>query len=79
LKKDYNLLENLVTNYKFLFTQAFIIGVQYLIINYGGEITQCTPLSWNEHAFCAIIASGTFIAWFLAKFIPRNWFNFVFL
>ena len=58
---DYNVFAGFFNNWLFLFITFFTIGVQVFLVQYGGVIVRCTPLSLTEHLICVGIGAYSLI------------------
>lgn len=69
---QYNVFDNLFTNFYFLGVFCATIAVQYCLIQYGGRMARCSPLTGPQHAFCILVGSTSIIASFALKLLPEK-------
>ena len=73
---EYNVFAGLLANWKLLSFIIQMMGLQILIVAFGGRFMQTYPLSVKEHALSVAIASTTLIWGFLFKLVvPVRCFN----
>lgn len=69
---SYNVFSNLLDNFYFIGVFIVTIVIQYVMIQYGGRMTRCSPLTGDEHAFCLLVGSTSLIAGLALKFTPES-------
>lgn len=58
---DYNSFSGFFNNFLFLFILFSTAGVQYLMVQYGGQSVRTLPLTRDQHLICAGIGASTLI------------------
>lgn len=74
--KEYNVFKGFFNNFMFLFIIIITIVVQIVLVQYGGQPTRTSPLSWEQHVMCIVIGMFSIVQGFIVKaLIPVSWFN----
>ena len=71
---EINVFENFFNNPMFLFIVTLTVVVQIILIEFGGEIAKCTPLTVSQHLVCIAIGFLSLVFGYLAKRIPLRYF-----
>ena len=67
-----NVFQGMMTNPPFLIVMAITIGVQLLMIAFGGRMVKCWPLTFLQNLICILIGSGELLWGVLVKFFPLH-------
>ena len=70
-----NVFQGLFNNNLFLFLFAFILIIQFLIIEFAGEPANCSPLSLKQHIFCYLVGISALLFGILFRFVPLRIFK----
>ena len=70
--KEFNVFANISTNFYFIAVIAGEFIAQYYFVQWGGKITQCTPLDGEQHAFCLLFGSSSLLVSLLLKLTPES-------
>jgi magnesium-transporting ATPase (P-type) len=68
--KRTNPFKNITRNFQFLLVFFSTIGVQYMIVEWGGVVTRTSGLTSRQHAFSVIIGSSSLVASYMIKKLP---------
>ena len=74
-KSEVNVFKGIFKNYLFIFIQFFTIIIQIIIVEFGGIIVHCVPLTVWQHFCCFLFAIGGLIFGILIKFLPECMFE----
>lgn len=85
-EKEYNIFAGFFNNWLFLLIILTTIGVQMVLVEYGGMPVRCAPLSMQENLICIALGAGCIIygehffhnydiGFFVKAFIPVRWFE----
>jgi len=66
---DWNIFENFFSNPLFSIILLFIVSVQTIIVEFGGNAIKTEPLSWDEWLLCIGLALLTIPIGFLIRLI----------
>lgn len=59
---ELNVFKGFFNNFYFIFILILSVGIQFLMVEVGGELVKVRPLDWKEHLIC--IGLGAFsIVW----------------
>jgi P-type Ca2+ transporter type 2C len=73
---DYNVFHGFFNNLLFLAIIIFTIGVQCLMVEYGGKAVRTSGLTYNQHIVCLAIGMFSLIQGLIVKFaLPVKWFE----
>lgn len=67
---EMNVFAGLFANVPFLLVMVVTIGVQVLMIAFGGRMVKCWPLNFSQNLLCILIGAGELPWGLLVKFIP---------
>ncbi|EGR28148.1 hypothetical protein IMG5_182320 [Ichthyophthirius multifiliis] len=74
-----NISDNLINPFERIFDNFYFLGVmviqviiQYVLVEYGGQVFGCSPLNFNQHVFCLFLAAGGLVVGILIKFIKKD-------
>lgn len=68
---------NLMTNMRLLICLLLIFIAQICFVQFGGNITQCSPMGFLQHCFCICIGIGALIFGFIFRLVPTSIFSFL--
>ncbi len=71
---ELNVFESFFNNPMFLFIVTITVGIQIILIQFGGEIAKCTPLTVTQHLICIVIGFFSLVFGYLAKKLPLSYF-----
>merc|ERR550539_2269907 len=83
---EWNVIEGFFDNTLFSAILVLTAILQFLMVQFGGVLTQCVPLTLEEWAFCVVVGSasfpvGQFTLWFPADLqqgmaeVKEDWFH----
>ena len=73
---EYNSFSGFFNNFLFLFILFGTIGIQYLMVQYGGQSVRTWPLTLEQHGICIGIGATTLIwSLFVKLLLPTRWFS----
>ena len=67
---ELNVFQGLHKNYLFLAVIAVTIGVQYVIVTFGGEFSNTTPLGLKAWLASVLLGAGTLLVGVLQRLLP---------
>lgn len=67
---EWNVFSGMCTNLPFLGIMIVTIGVQLLMVEYGGRMVKCWPLNMYQNLICIGLGAGELIWGFVVKVIP---------
>lgn len=67
---EWNIFEGFFENWVFLVVWGIIVGLQIIIVTFGGFVFEVIPLTWEQWLICAAISFTVFIIDALTKLIP---------
>jgi hypothetical protein len=70
LEDEKNMFANLHTNWIFVGVIVFTIGIQAILVEFGGRAFQTHPLTGGQWAFCLVIGVISIPLGLLLRFIP---------
>ena len=73
--REFNVFEGFFNNWLFLLVEVVTIGVQVLLIQFGGEAVKCSQLTLHQHLYCMAIGAFSIIVGFLFKLMPNRLFS----
>lgn len=56
---QYNVYHNFLPNWRFFAVVAGLFGLQVCLVNFGGVMTNCAPLTSDQHCFCLLWGMST--------------------
>ena len=71
---EYNIFAGICKNPMFLLIVLITIIVQMVMVEFGGRMVKCWPLSWSQNLLCLLIGLGELPWGLLIKFIPHKVF-----
>ena len=73
---EYNVFKGFFNNTLFLLIILFTIGVQCVLVQYGGQSVRTAPLTWEQHAMCIAIGFFSLFQGVIIKAVmPVSWFT----
>jgi hypothetical protein len=69
---EFNVFHNIVANWYFMVILGGLFGLQYVFVQYGGQLTRCHALTAKEHAFCVLWGASTLVVSALLKLTPAD-------
>lgn len=66
------MFSHLFDNLSFLLVFLATLSVHYLLVQYGGRLARCAPLTSDQHAFCLLIGASSLVACVLLKLLPDS-------
>ena len=72
---DYNVFENLTQSYALILVILLALGIQMLIIAFGGRLMRTYPLSIKDSGICFAIAASSLLWGIIFRLIPASWFK----
>ena len=74
-EKEFNVFAGFFNNWLFLLIIVLTIGVQCLMVEFGGIPVRAAPLTWEEHLICIGIGAFSLIVGIIVKLVlPARWF-----
>jgi len=77
LDGEFNVFQNIFGNPMYVIIQILVVGVQLLMVEYGGMITKTVPLTTDQNLVCIAISSGVLVWGVIIKFIPLRFFGWL--
>lgn len=71
---EFNVFAGICKNPMFLIIVLITIVVQMLMVEFGGRMVKCWPLTWSQNLLCLLIGLGELPWGLLIKFIPHKVF-----
>jgi hypothetical protein len=71
---EFNVFAGICKNPMFLLIVLTTIIVQMVMVEFGGRMVKCWPLSWSQNLLCLLIGLGELPWGILIKFIPHKVF-----
>lgn len=72
LKADeINVFSNFFNNWLFIIIEVVTIGVQILLVHYGGRAMKCSRLTMHQHLICVGIGMFSLVVGLIVKLIPK--------
>ena len=72
---EVNVFKGLGNNGLFLWIFSIIIILQHILVEFGGQPINCTPLSLSLHIFCLFVGIGALLFAILFRLIPLSIFK----
>ncbi|KAL4507213.1 hypothetical protein ABPG72_002006 [Tetrahymena utriculariae] len=69
---EINVFEGFFKNPLFLFIIVSTIFVQILMVQFGGRVTKCSPLSFEQNLICILVGASSVIVGMLIKLLPSS-------
>ncbi|KAL4483880.1 hypothetical protein ABPG72_013886 [Tetrahymena utriculariae] len=69
---EVNVFENFFNNPLFIFIIVSTIGIQMLMVEYGGRAAKCSPLTLQQNLICIAIGASSVAAGILIKLLPSS-------
>ena len=69
------MFQNFFNNWLFLFIILLTIGVQIVLVQYGGATFKTSPLTTEQHIACILIGAFSLIIGLLSKLVPVHLFG----
>jgi len=70
LGNEKNVFGNLLENWMFLFIIAITVGIQFVMVQFGGSFAKTVPLTLYQWLYCIVLGFLSLPIGFLLKFIP---------
>ncbi|KAI9012260.1 hypothetical protein DFJ74DRAFT_771667 [Hyaloraphidium curvatum] len=61
LEAELNPFSNLLRNHTFLLINVVIVGVQVIVVQFGGDFVKTVPLYWDQWLLCTAWAAGSIV------------------
>lgn len=74
-KNEFNVFAGICSNWIFITIELMTVGVQILIVQYGGEFVECSTLTLNQHLWCIGLGAMSIVVSLIIKCIPECIFN----
>jgi Ca2+ transporting ATPase len=74
---ELNIFRGFFNNWLFLFILALTVVIQVTLVQFGGQVIGCTPLTLQQHLWCVAIGSGSLVVGLLLKLLP-TFFSWIF-
>lgn len=71
---EFNMFSGIFKNPMFIAIVLTTIVVQMLMVEFGGRMVKCWPLTWSQNLLCLLIGLGELPWGLLIKFIPHRVF-----
>jgi len=71
---EFNVFSGIFKNPMFIAIVLTTIVVQMLMVEFGGRMVKCWPLTWSQNLLCLLIGLGELPWGLLIKFIPHRVF-----
>eukprot|EP00826_Nyctotherus_ovalis_P026721 TRINITY_DN2084_c0_g1_i5.p1 TRINITY_DN2084_c0_g1~~TRINITY_DN2084_c0_g1_i5.p1 ORF type:complete len:513 (-),score=114.30 TRINITY_DN2084_c0_g1_i5:167-1705(-) len=76
LKDDeLNVFEGVHKNWVFIFIVVLIVSVQFVLVEFGGVVVKCSPLTSTQHLACILLGAGSLVVCLISKTAPRRFKN----
>lgn len=73
---EFNVFAGICKNPMFLIIVFITMIVQMLMVEFGGRMVKCWPLTWSQNMLCLLIGLGELPWGLLIKLIPHKVFFF---
>ena len=70
---QFNVFHNILPNWQFMLVVGSLFAMQIVIVQYGGVLTGCAPLTADKHAFCVMIGASVLLVSAILKLTPASW------
>ena len=74
-KNEFNVFEGICSNWVFITIELMTVGVQVLIVQYGGSFVECSTLTLEQHLICVGLGAMELIVSIFIKCLPECLFN----
>ena len=72
---EFNVFKDFFNNFLFIGITLFTIGMQIVLVQFGGQTVKCSPLTVQQFGISAAFGAGEVVWGFIIKLMPLGMFQ----